>query len=236
MKMFTRSFLAAAAAFALAAPLSAQALTLDFEDLNAAGGYFGATNYRGFSFANLNGTQSPGGAAGEWYWQAGSAPYYSAGNINISGTPANPGFYDAMVITAANGGAFTFQGAMFSGVGPIGIELLLTNGSTVFVGGFAGGPAGLGTGGATNGGTFDIGLQGTAQPGGGGIYNFLMDPAYKNAAVREVAIWGEASFYAMDNVMVTAVPEPSALALSAMGLAALGFMARRRRPGADKQA
>lgn len=235
MKMFTRSFMAAAAAMALAAPLSAQALVLDFEDLNPAGGYFGNTNYRGFSFANLNGTGGPGGV-GEWYWQQGAAPYYSAGNVNISGTPANLGFYDAMVISAANGKAFTFQGAMFSGVGAIGIELLLANGNTVYVGGFSGGPGSLGTGGATNGGTFDLDLQGTAQPGGGSIFNFVMDPMWANVGVREVAIWGESSFYAMDNIQVTPVPEPSALALSALGLGALGFMVRRRRQEGRKQA
>jgi hypothetical protein len=239
MKMFTRSFLAAAAAFALAAPLSAQALTLDFEDLNPAGGFFGATDYRGFSFANLNGSRSPGGAAGEWYWAPGSAPYYAAGNTNISATAANPGFYDAMVITSTSAIPFTFQGAMFSGCcGAIGIELTLASGGTVFLGsGFAGGPGGLGSGGLTNGGTFDLTMQGTLQPGGGHIYNFLTDPAYKNVAVTEVVIWGETSFYAMDNVMVTPVPEPSTLALSALGLAALGVMARRRRQqNADTQA
>ena len=242
MKMFTRSFLAAAAAFALAAPLSAQALTLDFEDLNPAGGFFGATDYRGFSFANLTGSTGPSGmgpgGVGEWYWAPGSAPYYAAGNTNIGATAANPGSYDAMVITSTSGIPFTFQGAMFSGCcGAVGIELTLASGGTVYLGsGFAGGPGGLGTGGATNGGTFDLTLQGTLQPGGGNIYSFLTDPAYKNVSVTEVVIWGESGLYAMDNVMVTPVPEPSTLALTALGLAALGVVARRRRQTAEKQA
>jgi hypothetical protein len=241
MKALTRSVLAAAAAFAMAAPLTAQAVTLDFEDLNPAGGFFGATNYRGFSFANLTGTPGTGlgpGGVGEWYWAAGSAPYYSAGNVNIGATSANPGSYDAMVITSASGSTFSFQGAMFSGCcGAIGIEMTLANGSTVYLGsGFAGGPGGLGSGGATNGGTFDLTLQGTLQPGGGNIFNFVTDPAYANVQIRELVIWGEASLYAMDNIMVTPVPEPSTLALSALGLGALGFMARRRRQEANKQA
>jgi hypothetical protein len=47
-------------------------------------------------------------------------------------------------------------------------------------------------------------------------------------AIKSVDFSDGAGFVAYDNITVSPVPEPSSLALSALGLAALGFMARRR--------
>jgi PEP-CTERM motif len=47
-------------------------------------------------------------------------------------------------------------------------------------------------------------------------------------AIRSVDFSASAGSVAFDNITVSPVPEPSSLALSALGLAALGFMARRR--------
>ncbi len=46
---------------------------------------------------------------------------------------------------------------------------------------------------------------------------------------HSVSFGGDAGFVAYDNVSITAVPEPSAAAMLLAGVAALGFMASRRK-------
>jgi uncharacterized protein (TIGR03382 family) len=219
----------AAAAAMLLAPLSAQALVLDFEDLPTTSGFFldAPVNgqYKGFDFSN-----STGSTGVEWFWDAGAAPYYANGTTNAGGTGA-VGFYEYLTISSAT--PFTFQGAFFSGCcGPIGIELVDVDGNITRLGQFGlTGTGGFGNPGLpSDGGTFDLTLDGTPGLSGGNTYSFINSVA-PNLVLREVAIYGELAYFAVDDIEVTPVPEPSAVTLALASLGGLVWVSRRRKQG-----
>ncbi|MBL8330574.1 MAG: PEP-CTERM sorting domain-containing protein [Rubrivivax sp.] len=123
---------------------------------------------------------------------------------------------------------------------PIGIQLIDKNNNLIDVGAFNSTTLGtpgqtFGLPGPTNGGTFDILKNGFEPvPGNGFIYTFT-NPL-PNLELKGIALYGFAGYYAVDNIVVTAVPEPSAYAMFAVGLGVLGFAARRRQQKANQAA
>ena len=224
----------AGVALAMAAPFAAaQVTTLTFDDLAPAGGFFGTTKYKSFSFANAT------GSGGEWYW-AGETPEYPSFpslGINISATPSipatpgGPAVYDAAVMSSNR--PFQLISLVVTGPGgPVGIELVDTLGNSYFLGPHFNSSASLGTGSAATffGGTVLLQAPPSISTGTSFIYPFT-NTEQPTLWLKEVAFWGEGDTFAIDNIVVNMapVPEPSAYAMALVGLAGLGMLARRRR-------
>ena len=206
---------------------AAQVTTLTFDDLAPAGGFFGTTKYKSFSFENATGT------GGEWYWatEIPSFPSFPSGGINITPTAGNPGSYDAAVMSSNR--PFQLTSLVVTGPGgPVGIELVDTLGNSYFLGPHFNSPADLGTGSAATffGGTLLLQAPPSISTGTSFVYPFT-NTEQPTLWLKEVAFWGEGDTFAVDNIVVNMapVPEPSAYAMALVGLAGLGMLARRRR-------
>lgn len=228
--MTTIRSIAAGLSLAAAVPLAAaQTVTLGFDDLSPAGGFFGVggapVTYKGFNFGNATGTGS------SWFWAAETPvfPSFPAAGNNITPTASGAGLYDASVIS--NTTPFKLVSAVFTGPGgPIGIELVDTSNNSYFLGPHFNAPSDLGTG---NAGTFFGGtllLQSPPSIGTGSSFVYLFtNTEHPSLWLKEVVFWGEGYTYAVDNIVVDVVPEPSAYAMALVGLAGMALLARRRR-------
>jgi PEP-CTERM motif len=222
MKRLSR--LAAGLAVAFASTVaSAQSVTLNFNDLSSAGGFFEGTTatYQGFDFSSATGT--PGSS---WAWFPGDSRFVSgagpANNNNITGDVAGavPGQYDAFVISSTT--PFTFHSAFFSGgcdqaggcPTPIFLQLEAVDGTSINLGGF-------------DQSVLDAADATFSLPASGGItYN---NAHYSNTLLTGIVVWAPSGQFSVDDVVVTPVPEPGTYALMALGLAGVGFMVRRRK-------
>ncbi len=204
--------IAATATFA-----AAQSQTLTFEEPPVPIGADLIT-YKGFTFS--------AGTADGWKLFSSGSPYSipDGGNYNITGMgktfddTVDPPvqMIDAYVFATTNGSPFTLQG--LSGCcGPVYLELL---------------PFAVG---AT---PIYLGWDGTTPTVGGIFTNDLGDPnaeaydvpaMWKNTPLKEVAVWSFGESFAVDNIRVTVVPEPSSYLMMAAGLGVLVMTARRRK-------
>jgi PEP-CTERM motif len=204
--------LATSASFA-----SAQAVTLDFEEFRPPIGGTPAdgllTASKGFDFSNLS------GGAGQWQW-ATATPVYGGSltdGVNITGTEGTPGTFSAWVIDHDK--PFTFQ-SMWGCCGPIYLELRSTTGASTFLGGFDYNSS-TGTASITGPGILTD-LNGNPTRG---VYN----NALSSLQLDELVIWSYSDQFAIDDIRVTVVPEPSAYAMMIAGLGAMALVARRRK-------
>ena len=232
--------LAAGLTVSLAAPLAfAYTVVLNFDDLpvsGSTGGFFGVDApfaYKGFNFDSAS---DPLGTGVQWFWQPSEPNYPTAtgtGN-NITPTwskvlPTDPDVYDAAVISSSV--PFQFKSAFFSGLaGPIGIELVDTGGTSYFLGANFNNFLDIGTGDASTsfGGTFAL-TEGVIAPGNTGYSYSFTNTEEPTLWLQKVVIWGQGYSYAVDDINVNVVPEPSAYAMALVGLAGLTVLARRRR-------
>lgn len=142
-----------------------------------------------------------------WYYATDDAPNYIASSqpnsISTWDEPGSNNYEPSPVISSAT--PFQFVSAMFSGYPgeSVAIELLL-NGVRMNTLTFPGPINGT--------------LSGTPQ---------IVNSNY-NGLVNQIVVWSNQGHYAMDDLNVNMVPEPSAYAMMAMGLATLGIAARRR--------
>ena len=211
--------IAATATFA-----SAQSTTLDFDDLQSLvtpgnpatySGILG--NYKGFDFSNATGT------TGTWAWYTSAEPLAGSPSplINITGSvdvlPVPNDTLEAFVIKTVSGLPFTLQSLWVAGA-PVYLELLDTTGGLHFLGGFDGTNA-FGNGVMTN------PLTGDATRG---VYS-ITPPLLQNLELAEVAVWSLPGVFAVDDIKVTVVPEPSSYAMLIAGVGVLLVAARRRK-------
>lgn len=210
-----RSFFVGAALAASALTASAAATVLTFEDLPPPDGFFDSTLYHGFDLSN-----ALTGNAGTIYWALGTSDYPSFGNMNASVT-GPVGAFSAFTITAPV--LFTFTAATFTGGGQdiyvVGID---KNDNKFAFGTFnpdtlVGAPS------------FNLLADGmTVSPTGANLVNFV-NTNFLNTQLKSIAFYGEADTFAVDNIVLTPVPEANAFALTAVGLGVLGLMSRRRK-------
>jgi hypothetical protein len=225
--------LAAGLVISLAAPLASAALVvLDFDDLpvsGGSGGFFGTGapfDYKGFNFDSASDLVHGTGSA--WFWDPSEPNYPTATGTGNNITPTSSvvppaAVYDATVISSSL--PFQFKSAFFSGLGgPIGIELVDTSGVSYYLGGFSdwalfGDPGEH---------TFQL-TDGTVVPGQVGFGYSFTNTEEPDLWLQKVVIWGQGYEYAVDDINVNVVPEPSAYAMALVGLAGLALLARRRR-------
>jgi hypothetical protein len=193
-----------AAAAVVAVPAANAVEVLTFEDCGCSATSIFTTEYKGFSFGNLNVNTN------DWYWAQATAPFgASSGTTNVSTDASlynDLPFEDSSAITSATD--FKFIGAAFSGFdfNADGSEAkvkykLYNNGQLVFTS------------------EASSQLSDTAT---------FFSSSY-GGLVDAVVISGPQGYYAMDDFTVSAVPEPSTYAMMFAGLAALGAVARRRK-------
>lgn len=226
---FSLKKLAAGAVIATAS-MAASALTLNFDDLPVspvgAPFIFGTdvpADYFGFNFSSTTGTPDT-----HWYVATQVLPDYpaSSGTQNITPivlpTPVSGPQIDGFVISNPNG--FTLQSMFIAGYGDVFIELVAPDNSSVTLGGFdlnfvpSTATLSLGVGGGSQ--LFNLATF------NGGIYS-----AYAGMLLKEIVIWTQSDSISIDDIVVTPIPEPSTYAMMALGLAGIGFVARRRRMG-----
>ncbi len=213
MKSTFRSILIGATLAISTLAAAAQTVTLDFEGMPTPSGYFNSTLYKGFDLSN-----NLSGNTGSIYWDAGT-PDYPAFGVNNMGLDGTPGSYAALVITAPT--LFTFTAATFTGCcQDMYIVATDKNNNRFAFGSFdaltlAGTP------------TFNLATDGMAV-GPSHLYNFVNTTAL-NTPLKSLAFYGEPNTFAVDNVVLTPVPEANAFALTAVGLGVLGLVSRRRK-------
>jgi len=209
---------ACAACVVAIATLPVRALTLDFDDLPPAGGVFGVDApalYLGFDFGT-----------GRWAWSADTGALVAASPpLAIRTEGSSAGSLVSAIIAGTT--PFTFTSASFSGTPtPIYIELVGADGvTTVRLGGF---PP-----------TLDDPSTATFRlSSGDGAERFFVNPL-PDLALSSIVISGRDGAFAVDDLVlspatpapVEPVPEPGTLALMIAGLACIGVVALRRRPG-----
>lgn len=225
LRALAGAVIAASATFA-----SAQPVTLDFEDFAAGvnpadsstwSGY--VNTYKNFDFSNATGT------AGTWAWYTSASPFAGSPSplINISGSvdplPVPNDSLEAFVFKHAAGTPFTLQ-SMWVCCGPVYLELLDTTGGIHFAGGFNGGGVDNDAFGNPQQGIMTNPLTGQAIAG---VYE-VEPPLLQNLQLSEVAIWSFPGTFAVDDIKVTVVPEPSSYLMMAVGLGALLVVRRRK--------
>ena len=210
-----RSFFVGAALAASALTASAAATVLTFEDLPPPDGFFDATLYHGFDLSN-----ALTGNAGTNYWALGTPDYPSFGTTNAS-VDGPAGAFSAFAITAPT--LFTFTAATFTGGGQdIYVVAVDKNDNKIAFGTFnpdtlVGAPS------------FNLLADGMeVSPTGARLVNFV-NTNFLNTQLKSIAFYGEANTFAVDNIVLTPVPEANAFALTAVGLGVLGLMSRRRK-------
>jgi PEP-CTERM motif len=200
----------AGAVIAVSATWASAQQTLTFEEPPVGQGQT-LNTYQGFSFLDSS--------AGGWALFGSGSPYSipGGGNYNISGMGSSgPDMLDAWVFKPTNSAPFTLQG--LSGCcGPIFLELVpKAGGLSTFLGWDGVDPG-------TSGGIFTNGL---GQPNAG---TFSLSGPNAALQLEEVVVWSYGEQFAIDDIRVTVVPEPSSYAMMIAGLGAMVFVARRRK-------
>jgi hypothetical protein len=153
---------------------------------------------------------------GFWDLFTANAPYNTGtpGGANITGM--GPGPFDELhtwAFSSTSGMPFTFQG--FEGCcAPIFLQLSPASGGAIWIGLNSVDQSVL------------PGMEDGVIPGQRGIYNELVN---QNVPLYEVAFWSIDNNFAVDDIRVTLVPEPSSYAMMVAGLGVLGLVARRRK-------
>jgi len=212
---FIKSALAAAALAAFMAPASAS-FTLDFEgvgDLAAINEFYnGGTDSKGNSGTNYNVSFAPGGALGVIDSDKGGSfngDAYSPKTAMIFLTSAAVLNYAAGFDTG-----FSFQYATPNTAGKVSVYSGLDATGTLL-------------------GSIDLPINGPGV-GPGGIYsNWSVGALGFAGTAMSIDFSGTANYIAYDDVtfgsVTPGVPEPSTYAMLALGLAGVGFVARRRK-------
>lgn len=231
MKAFARTLVGAVIA-ASASIASAQSMTLTFNDLVTPSYPFGLQvpdSYQGFDFTNVNGsyttpTDDPG-TQYRWlaYEQGGPYTGSPSGGNNITGANPNDQFAtdpnNLYAFVIGHDKPFTLQ-SLWVCCGPVYLELVDLNGNHTYLGGWNG---------------FDAPPAGSGLLGGGkGVYT--LPAQYQGLQLDEVAVWSFPAQFAIDDIKVSVVPEPSAYLLMAAGLGIVAATARRRKSNSSAAA
>ena len=212
-----RSFLIGATLAVSALAAAAQTVTLKFEDMPTPDGYFDGTLYHGFDLSN-----SLSSNTGSIYWAPGTPDYPAFGTTNI-GLDGPSGVYSALVITAPT--LFTFTAATFTGCCQDIYVVATDKNNNLFAMGAFDPNTLVGTP------SFNLLSDGMeVSPTGAHLYTFVNTTAL-NTQLKSLAFYGEANTFAVDNIVLTPVPEANAFALTAVGLGVLGLVSRRRKQG-----
>jgi hypothetical protein len=207
---------AAAALAAVMAPAMADVITLDFEgvgDLAAINEFYnGGTDSQGNSGTNYHVSFAPGGALGVIDSDKGGS---FNGNA-FSGKTAMIFLDNAAILNYGAGfdTGFSFRYATPNTAGSVSVYSGLNLSGDLL-------------------GTIDLPINGPG-PGPGGIYsNWSIGALGFAGTAMSIDFGGTANYIAYDDVtfgsITPGVPEPSTYALMALGLAAVGFLARRRK-------
>jgi hypothetical protein len=191
-----------AVAVALTAPAYATAAVLTFDDLSGSAYFSG--QYRGFTF----GVSPTTGNGGSWYWSDSAGPggetLYTSPSTSISTEVAfdaqgNSIYGDSLAVSSSN--AFVFEGASFIALADIMVRYkLYSAGQLVFESDY-----------------FDLGYNAPS----------YLATGYAGA-IDAFAVEGYQGYFAMDDLVYNAVPEPLTLSLFLLAGAA-GCLARRSR-------
>lgn len=211
-----KTLLAAAATVAIMAPASAATIVLDFEGIGNLAAinefYNGGTDSQGNSGPNYNVSFAPGGALGIIDSDKGGS---FNGNA-YSGKTAMIFLDNAAVLNYAAGfdTGFSFMYATPNTPGSVSVYSGLDKTGTLL-------------------GTIDLPINGPGN-GPGGIYSkWSVGSLGFAGTAMSIDFGGTANYIAYDDVtfgsITPGVPEPSTYALMALGLAGVGFMARRRK-------
>jgi hypothetical protein len=216
MKTFKKLAAVTALAAVMAPAMAADVITLDFEgvgDLAAINEFYnGGTDSQGNSGTNYNVSFAPGGALGVIDSDKGGS---FNGNA-FSGKTAMIFLDNAAILNYSAGfdTGFSFRYATPNTAGSVSVY------------------SGLNLSGALLG-TIELPING---PGGGpgGIYsNWSIGALGFAGTAKSIDFGGTANYIAYDDVtfgsITPGIPEPSTYALMALGLAAVGFLARRRK-------
>lgn len=211
-----KTLLAAAATVVVMAPASAATIVLDFEGIGNLAAinefYNGGTDSQGNSGTNYHVSFAPGGALGIIDSDKGG----SFNGDAYSGKTAMIFLDNAAVLNYAAGfdTGFSFMYATPNTPGSVSVYSGLNKTGTLL-------------------GTIALPINGPG-PGPGGIYsNWSVGSLAFAGTAMSIDFGGTADYIAYDDVtfgsITPGVPEPSTYALMALGLAGVGFMARRRK-------
>ncbi|MCE2658003.1 MAG: PEP-CTERM sorting domain-containing protein [Rubrivivax sp.] len=221
MKTFLTALIAALAMVVSVGSARAQT-TLGFDDLPTlpGGGILGLDApalYQGLDFSNA-------AFNSRWYWDTDTGPWVAASGPHSLSTRDGLGLGLIEGATITSSTPFTFGGAFFSGLAVnVFIELTAVDGTRERLGGFDYSFA--------SGATFSL---------ASGPLSFV-NPL-SGLSLSAITVWAETGSFAMDDLLINGIagdgppvapiPEPSTYALMALGLAAVAWQSKRRRPAA----